>query len=271
MFNQRPNTLDWRDAAQMSEPLSYWSPTFPSPQDVIKALDDVWRDYYMTHERLAELMPASRQMQPNLAASHVAATLSSPIGPAPPTTQPPPVSSMTTLNTPVLAQPPPPPTLTTTSQQQQQQPQVYPTQPAPPNLEQQVHHRHQSRPPQVAQSIGNLTVQQQVPFQIKVESQQQEQLPPPQQENEEQHQQQQQQTKTTVVELKARRLTDEERLRHKRERNRRAAANCRRRKDEKLKSLSEENAELRRTIESLQTALLTLQNQVYNAKPETTN
>jgi len=42
------------------------------------------------------------------------------------------------------------------------------------------------------------------------------------------------------------------RLKAKRERNRRAAANCRRRQDEKLKKLEEENEKLRKTIEILQ-------------------
>lgn len=47
---------------------------------------------------------------------------------------------------------------------------------------------------------------------------------------------------------KAGALTDEERLRNKRERNRRAAANCRRRKDERLKQLEDENESMRKTV-----------------------
>lgn len=54
-------------------------------------------------------------------------------------------------------------------------------------------------------------------------------------------------------------LSEEEKIRNKRERNRRAAANCRRRKDEKLKQLSDENTELRKTIENLQNVIISLQ------------
>lgn len=49
--------------------------------------------------------------------------------------------------------------------------------------------------------------------------------------------------------------SEEERLRNKRERNRRAAANCRKRKEERIKSLEAENKELRRTIAELEARL----------------
>lgn len=61
-------------------------------------------------------------------------------------------------------------------------------------------------------------------------------------------------------------LTDEERIRNKRERNRKAAANCRRRKDEKLRVLQEENDELRKQIARLQATIknLTAAQQIKN-------
>lgn len=49
---------------------------------------------------------------------------------------------------------------------------------------------------------------------------------------------------------------EEMRLRHKRERNRRAAANCRRRKEEKIRQLEEENSMLKREIEDLKAVIV---------------
>jgi len=54
-------------------------------------------------------------------------------------------------------------------------------------------------------------------------------------------------------------MTEEEKLKHKRERNRRAAANCRRRKEERIKQLQEENDHLQKIIRELQARLDTLE------------
>lgn len=150
--------------------------------------------------------------------------------------------------------------------QQQQQQQIQPNQTIPPPLQPQQQYNQSSevslaqhsefkREPQHIQPILASQRDAQQIHQLQQPSQQQ---PTTLQIQQELSRQLEVQPKDDVRRSK---LSDDERLRNKRERNRKAAANCRRRKDEKLKKLEEENQELRRTIESLQAALNALQSQ----------
>lgn len=275
MHTARPKTLSLFDAA--TTPISpYWSPLAPTltPQEYVRCLlDDVMAyHYHGSNGGLAELNPATTAG--GLAAS---GSLNTPVVPQAPSMdqyqqyqqqshqyqqQQRPPQAIQQHQSSSVGQSMAPAAPNHHHHQQQQQLQLAPP-PTPANNQQQQHQQHpnqQQSPPQVSSAINDSTPKQ------PLANNQQDQF------KDQQQQQPYTDTDASFVESKPRvRLSDEERLRHKRERNRRAAANCRRRKDEKLRSLEEENAELRKTIDNLQASVVSLQEQLHRVKLETSS